>query len=74
MQSTGDRPFSRQGGVYRCRVCDVEQPLGSAGDVARHGWPHCCGYRMRWVTAVEVTRQRDSLLAAEPAWSRLRTA
>ena len=39
------------GGVLRCDTCGAKKPLGDIGHRMRSGWPECCGYTMRWVTA-----------------------
>jgi hypothetical protein len=45
------------GGVLRCRVCGAEQPIDDLHNqldfsaVVVVGWPTCCGYTMRWITA-----------------------
>jgi len=74
MTMLDNRCLSRQGGVHKCRVCGEEKPLGSVTDAARHGWPLCCGYRMRWLTAADMAREASVREPAAPAWSRLRLA
>jgi hypothetical protein len=52
------RAFSRQGGIWCCRVCAKEKDLGSSDDVVHGGWPRCCGQAMRWMTRLEVAPER----------------
>lgn len=44
------------GGILRCMVCGSEQPVESR--YWREGWPKCCGYTIRWITARQL---RDGL-------------
>lgn len=39
------------GGDLVCTVCKRQEPLGDVGHNLSNGWPECCGYTMRWVTA-----------------------
>lgn len=45
------------GGILRCMTCGHEQPLGSVGNKLANGWPKCCGYTMRWVTARQLAER-----------------
>ena len=42
------------GGYLMCTRCGKKSPLGDVGYKLKNGWPKCCGYTMRWVTAKEV--------------------
>lgn len=39
------------GGHLECTVCGHRRPLGNIGRKLANGWPKCCGYTMRWITA-----------------------
>ncbi len=43
------------GGILRCTVCEREEPVEAR--YWREGWPKCCGYTMRWVTARELAEE-----------------
>lgn len=45
------------GGLLLCTVCGREQPLGDVAGNLREGWPKCCGYTMRWVTARQLAEE-----------------
>ncbi len=45
------------GGVLRCTVCEREKPLGDVSEKLATGWPKCCGYTMRWITASQLTEE-----------------
>jgi hypothetical protein len=46
------------GGELRCMTCGRVSPLGDVGDRLTNGWPKCCGYTMRWVTARQMAKER----------------
>jgi hypothetical protein len=39
-------------GVLRCLTCGREEPVD--GRYFSIGWPKCCGYTMRWITASQL--------------------
>lgn len=39
------------GGILKCNKCGKERSLGSIENKLANGWPKCCGYTMRWITA-----------------------
>jgi hypothetical protein len=50
------------GGHLECQNCCTTLPLGNVRAHLSGGWPECCGYTMRWVTA----RQLAARVAAQP--------
>jgi hypothetical protein len=42
------------GGHLECMTCHRRQALGFIAVKLQHGWPMCCGYTMRWITARQV--------------------
>jgi hypothetical protein len=55
-QSLSDE-LGAMGGVLRCMTCGGEQDLGDPGAriAGGVGWPKCCGYTMRWITARQLS-------------------
>lgn len=51
------------GGMLHCDQCGKERTMqeGDAGYYLFNGWPKCCGYTMRWITANEIEQGRAAL-------------
>lgn len=46
------------GGHLKCTVCGRQAPLNDPAErVVSGGWPKCCDYTMRWITANELARE-----------------
>jgi hypothetical protein len=46
------------GGILKCLTCGKNFPLAEArvANSLANGWPKCCGYTMRWITARELAK------------------
>lgn len=53
------------GGRLECQNCNTTKPLGNIRRRLSRGWPECCGYTMRWVTARQLA-ERAALKEGEP--------
>lgn len=49
-----NKQLESMGGYLECQTCGAKQGLGNVGEKLLRGWPKCCGYTMRWITAREL--------------------